>query len=164
VAPDGAADTGLVWLTGPPDAEADRSGRPASGPDGVLLDRMLASIGLTRPGVLVVPVVPWRPPGGRPPSAAELSACLPFLLRLLALARPHTLVLEAGLPVQALGLRGRRDAGKLASVTLPDLPAPVAALTLPSFSGIRQSAERRREAWDRLRHLRRRLDAVFPKN
>jgi DNA polymerase len=125
---------------------------------------MLASIGLTRGKLLVVPVVPWRPPGGRPPSAAEITACLPFLQRLLALARPQTLVLEAGLPVQALGARGRREAAKLTTVTLPDLPAPVAAVLLPSLSSIRQSAERRREAWSGLRQLRRRLDAGLPEN
>ena len=55
---------------------------------GQLLDRMLASIGLDRSHVLITNLIPWRPPGGRPPTEAEIAMCLPFLHRHLALLRP----------------------------------------------------------------------------
>jgi DNA polymerase len=168
VRPSGDPDAGLVWLTGPPGEADDRTGQPAAGPEGALLDRMLASIGLARGGLLLVPIIPWRPPGGRPPNSAEIAQCLPFVHRLLALARPRTLVLEAGPPAQALlprdTARGRRDAAGLTPLALPDLADPVAVLVMPSLAGIAQSADRRREAWARLRLLRRHLDDKLAKS
>jgi DNA polymerase len=168
VRPTGDPDAGLVWLTGPPGEADDRTGQPAAGPEGALLDRMLASIGLARGGLLLVPIIPWRPPGGRPPNSAEIAQCLPFVHRLLALARPRTLVLEAGPPAQALlprdTARGRRDAAGLTPLALPDLADPVAVLVMPSLAGIAQSADRRREAWARLRLLRRHLDDKLAKS
>jgi DNA polymerase len=168
VRPSGDPDAGLVWLTGPPGEADDRTGQPAAGPEGALLDRMLASIGLDRGRLLLVPIIPWRPPGGRPPNSAEIGQCLPFVQRLLALARPRTLVLEAGPPAQALlprdAARARREVAALTTLALPDLTVPVAVVVMPSLPSIAQSAERRREAWARLRLLRRHLDDKLAKS
>ncbi|MDR3530581.1 MAG: uracil-DNA glycosylase family protein, partial [Rhodopila sp.] len=66
----------------PPGREEDRSGHPFAGAEGMLLDQMLASIGLTRAQLMLAPLLPWRPPGGRPPNPGEIAVCLPFLHRL----------------------------------------------------------------------------------
>src|SRR5207302_8992708 len=71
-----------------PGAEEDRLGRPFVGRAGQLLDRMLAAIGLDRTGVQITNVIYWRPPGNRKPTSAEIAACLPFVFRHIALARP----------------------------------------------------------------------------
>ena len=78
-----------------PGAEEDRLGRPFVGRAGQLLDRMLAAIGLDRGGVQITNVIYWRPPGNRKPHAAEIAACLPFVLRHIALARPRVLVVSS---------------------------------------------------------------------
>lgn len=76
-----------------PNADDDRDGRPFSGRQGILLDRMLAGIGLDRAGLLVTNVVPWRPPGNRPPSPREADICRPFVERQIALAEPERLLI-----------------------------------------------------------------------
>ena len=119
VRPDGHPAAGLVLIGDAPGADDDRSGRAFSGPQGALLDRVLRSIGLDRSGLLLTFVSPWRPPGNRPLTEAEVQACLPFLLRLLELVQPHRLVLLGAVPVRALTgatdpirrLRGRWLAG-----------------------------------------------------
>src|SRR5262249_31999100 len=88
---DPAADLPLIGET--PGADEDRGGAPFAGPGGAYLDRMLASIGLERSQLMVAPLIPWRPPGDRPPNPAELSLCLPFLHRLIALVGPRRVVL-----------------------------------------------------------------------
>ena len=85
-----------------PGADEDRIGRPFVGRAGQLLDRMLAAIGLDRDGVLITNVIYWRPPGNRTPTAAEIAACLPFVLRHIALVRPKVLVLAGGTAASAL--------------------------------------------------------------
>ena len=72
---------------------------------------MLASIGLARDALLLTPLIPWRPPGGRPPSAAEIAVCLPFLHRLIALTGPTRIVLAGALAARTLFGPTRRRSG-----------------------------------------------------
>lgn len=76
-----------------PSADDDRDGRPFSGRQGVMLERMLAGIGLDRAELLLTHVVPWRPPGNRPPRQDESDICRPFVERQIALAEPERLLI-----------------------------------------------------------------------
>ncbi len=152
---DPAAD--LLLIGDPPSADEDRSGTPFAGPAGAYLDRMLASIGLNRSNLLLTPLIPWRPPGDRPPSPAELTICLPFLHRLIALAAPRRLLLLGPLPARSLlpQATSRRRARGAWIDTAEGTPA------LPTFSPaeLMRSPKDRRAAWADLRLLRRTLDA-----
>ncbi len=57
---DGNPQSGIVLVGDTPGPEEDVSGKPLDGPAGALLDRMLASIGLDRGGVLITSLIPWR--------------------------------------------------------------------------------------------------------
>ncbi|MGK9050155.1 uracil-DNA glycosylase [Neorhizobium petrolearium] len=90
-----------IMVIGPmPNADDDRDGVPFSGRQGQLLDRMLGAIGLSREAVLLTNVIPWRPPGNRMPSQAELDICRPFLERQVALAEPKFLLLLGNFPAR----------------------------------------------------------------
>ncbi|MBW6421297.1 uracil-DNA glycosylase [Rhizobium sp. XQZ8] len=90
-----------IMVIGPmPNADDDRDGIPFSGRQGQLLDRMLGAIGLAREAVMLTNVIPWRPPGNRMPSEAELSICRPFLERQVALAEPKLLLLLGNFPAR----------------------------------------------------------------
>lgn len=83
-----------IMVIGPmPDADDDREGLPFAGKTGLLLERMLAAIGLERNAIMLGNVVPWRPPGNRPPTQAEMDICRPFIERQIALAEPKHLLL-----------------------------------------------------------------------
>lgn len=83
-----------IMVIGPmPDADDDREGLPFAGKTGLLLDRMLSAIGLERGTIMLGNVVPWRPPGNRPPTQAEMDICRPFIERQIALAEPKHLLL-----------------------------------------------------------------------
>lgn len=85
--------SGIMVLGPMPDADDDREGLPFAGKAGLLLDRMLAAIGLERSTIMLGNVVPWRPPGNRPPTQAEMDICRPFIERQIALAEPKHLLL-----------------------------------------------------------------------
>lgn len=99
---DGNPAARLMIVGEAPGAEEDRAGLPFAGKQGRLLDRMLASIGLDRTSVYLANVVPWRPPGNRPPTPAEMSICIPFTLRQIALADPQVILCLGGASVQTL--------------------------------------------------------------
>ncbi|UHS56055.1 uracil-DNA glycosylase [Agrobacterium vaccinii] len=90
---EGNPSSGIMVIGPMPDADDDREGQPFVGKTGVLLDRMLAAIGLDRANLLLSNVVPWRPPGNRSPSGPEMEICRPFIERQVALAEPKALLL-----------------------------------------------------------------------
>jgi DNA polymerase len=145
-----------------PGADEDRIGRPFVGRAGQLLDRMLAAIGLDRIGVQITNVIYWRPPGNRKPTAAETAACLPFVLRHIALARPRVLVLAGGTAATTLlpvsdGITRLR--GRWFELAVPGLEAPVPTLPMFHPAFLLRTPERKREAWRDLLALKARLDS-----
>ena len=157
---DGTTSSGLLLIAEPPDEHDDRAGRPLAGPPGAYLDKMLASIGLERARLLTVPVIPWRPPGGRPPSQAEIAVCLPFLHRLIALVRPRRAVLLGPTASRALGVAARRSRpASWVEATVADVPAPLPCLPSLAPAHLLRMAAARPAAWADLRLLRRTLDA-----
>lgn len=99
---DGNPKARVMVIGEAPGAEEDRQGLPFVGASGKLLDRMLEAIGLDRTSVYISNVLFWRPPGNRPPTPAEISACLPFVERQIELVDPDMLVLLGGSAAKAL--------------------------------------------------------------
>ncbi|HEV2303181.1 MAG TPA: uracil-DNA glycosylase, partial [Stellaceae bacterium] len=160
---DGNPMAPVLFLGEGPGAEEDRTGRPFVGRAGQLLDRMLAAIGLDRMNVLISNVVYWRPPGNRTPSAAEIAACLPFVMRLMVLVRPKILVLLGGTAAQALLPQGQgitRLRGRWFDLAVPGLDGPVPTLPMFHPSFLLRTPERKREAWRDLLALKARLEAL----
>lgn len=156
---DGATTTKLVIIGEAPGAEEDRLGKPFVGPAGLLLDKMLASIGLDRTMVRIINAIPWRPPGNRTPTEAEIALCLPFLHRHIALVAPEGLLTLGAVASKAIlgaqaqaGIRRLRGQWHQATIegmegTLPCLPSyhPAYLLRTPSA---------KKEAWADLLSLR----------
>lgn len=102
---DPAAD--VMFIGEAPGADEDREGRPFVGVSGRLLDRMMASISLDRETVYITNILPWRPPGNREPTPAEIAACLPFIKKHIDLVAPKVIVLVGG--TSAKTLLGRKE-------------------------------------------------------
>jgi len=155
---EGDQNTGLLLIGEPPGSEEDRAGTPFAGVEGALLDKMLASIGLDRSGVLLAPLIPWRPPGNRPPTAAELAICLPFLHRLIELSAPRRVVLLGTLAARTLLGATRRRSPAWTEMVLPGTARRFPVLAMPAPAAVAQGPAERRAAWVALRLLRRALD------
>ncbi|RAI58687.1 uracil-DNA glycosylase [Roseicella frigidaeris] len=160
---DGAPESGLMLIGEAPGGDEDRQGRPFVGVSGQLLDRMLASIGLRREagGFYITNILPFRPPGNRTPTDAEIALFLPFVLRHITLARPRHLVLLGGVAAKSL-LRSRegitRLRGRWHEVTTEAGEAWPALATLhPAY--LLRTPSAKREAWSDLLLLQRRLAA-----
>jgi len=165
---DGSETARIMLIGEAPGAEEDRSGVPFVGPAGQLLDRMMASIGLDRTSVRIVNTVPWRPPGNRAPSEAEIAQCLPFLYKHIALIRPDFLVLLGGVALRAL-IGGRegitRMRGRWQELEIPGVPAPLS--TLPTYHPaflLRQPSAKRQTWVDLLSLLARSRDQISTRN
>lgn len=83
----------VMFIADAPDAEAVQAGAAFGGAPGALLAKMIAAMGYARADVFITHVCKCAPSDGRTPTAAELTACLPFLKRQIAAVRPKCLVL-----------------------------------------------------------------------
>lgn len=157
VRPDGNPAARLVLVAEAPGADDDRAGVAFAGPSGQALDRVLRSTGLDRNGLLLTHLVPWRPPGGRAPTEAEVQLCLPFLLRLLQLVRPDRLMLLGAAPAKALAGSNdsiRRLRGRWLQAALPGFAAPLPAFAMLPLDQWLRTPMAKRDSWADLLALR----------
>jgi uracil-DNA glycosylase len=138
-----------------PGAEEDMSGLPFVGPAGKLLDKMLASIGLSRAtNCFIANVVKCRPPQNRDPAADEQDACLGYLRRQIALLKPKA-ILCAG-RIAAGALLGTVDGvGKLRGAWREFEGTPLLVTYHPS--ALLRDEAYKRPAWEDLKKFRERL-------
>ena len=157
---DGQAGAAVMFIGEAPGGEEDRQGVPFVGPAGKLLDRMLAAIGLARSEVYITNILPWRPPGNRSPTDAEIAACLPFIERHIELVEPRLLVLVGG--TAAKTLLGTREGimklrGRWFTYESVHMAAPIPARAIFHPAYLLRSPAQKREAWIDLIAIRRRL-------
>lgn len=150
----------IVLIGEAPGAEEDRQGLPFVGPSGRLLDRMLASIGLTANDVFISNTVFWRPPGNRVPTSSETAACMPFLQRMLELIDPDVLVALGG-PAAAALLGRAESVGKLRGrwfpYQSPGLSRPLATTATFHPAYLLRSPAQKRLVWRDLLAIKRKL-------
>lgn len=92
----GAERARLMIVGEAPGRDEDLEGKPFVGRAGMLLDKMLAAIGLSEADVHITNIVYWRPPGNRTPTPQEAIACRPFLERQVALVAPQVVLALGG--------------------------------------------------------------------
>jgi DNA polymerase len=150
---------GLMVVGEAPGAAEDRSGAAFVGPEGQLLRRMLGSIGVDPAGILLAYLAPWRPPGGRAPSEAEIAACLPWLVRLLHLARPRLLLVLGSVPSRALlGPAARR--GRWTTLAVEGQAEAVPVLVTANPAMLARQPRQKASAWADMRLLRRKMEEL----
>jgi len=168
----GAANADVMLVGEAPGRDEDRDGTPFVGASGQLLDGMLEFLDMGRDrNVYITNILPWRPPGNRQPTGAEIAACLPFLERHIALVAPRLLVFLGGTSAKTLlnrtegitRLRGQwYEYASPAMETAGVAPIPAMATLHPAYL-LRQSAQKR-AAWLDLIAVRVKLDEITAGN
>lgn len=157
---DGAASARVMIIGEAPGRDEDREGKPFIGQAGVLLDRMLAAIGLGRDGpdpaarVYITNILPWRPPQNRDPSPAEIAMLRPFVERHIELVAPDVVVLMGNTP--CLALLGRKGITRMRGNWEEVLGRPALPMFHPAY--LLRSPHAKREAWADLLELKAKLD------
>jgi len=157
---EGAPEADLMVVGEAPGADEDRQGRPFCGVSGRLLDAMLASIGQDRTTAYITNIVPWRPPGNRKPTPAEVAVCVPFIERHVALVAPRVLLLVGGLAASTL-LGTTEGIGRLRGQWRSHRPAggqheiPVMATFHPAY--LLRTPDAKRLVWRDLLAVKRKL-------
>jgi len=106
---EGRTTSTVMFVGEQPGNSEDLQGRPFVGPAGGLLDRALDEAGIDRTKVYVTNVVKhfkWEPRGKKrihkKPSAAEISACRPWLEAEIGLIKPRVIICLGSTAAQAI--------------------------------------------------------------
>jgi len=137
-----------------PGAEEDRRGEPFVGAAGQLLDAMLRAIGLDRTrNVYIANVLKSRPPGNRDPKPEEVAACLPYLVRQIALLRPKIMLAVGRIAAQNL-LGTDAPLGRLRGRVhyFGELNTPLVVTYHPAY--LLRTPGDKRKAWEDLKFAR----------
>ena len=150
--PDAAAE--WLFVGEAPGAEEDARGEPFVGQAGRLLDNMLAALGMDRErNVYIANVLKSRPPGNRDPKPEEVAACLPYLMRQIALLRPRLMLAVGRIAAQNL-LSTDMPLGRLRGKVhhFGELNTPLIVTYHPAYL-LRTPADKRK-AWEDLKFAR----------
>lgn len=99
---DGNPKAKIMFIGEAPGAEEDLIGKAFVGRSGQLLNKMLEAIGLDRTKCYICNILPWRPPGNRSPSDAEIAVCLPFLKKQIEIVNPDYIFMLGAVAVNSL--------------------------------------------------------------
>ncbi len=156
---DGNPEADIMLIGEAPGADEDRQGLPFVGGSGQLLDKMLYAIGKNRQDDYYISnVIPWRPPGNRPPTREETMLCLPFITRHIELKKPKVLIFVGATAAKALldtkeGMSKLR--GRWFNYTIGDLTIPATVLFHPSY--LIRSPGQKKHAWADLLKIKKAL-------
>ncbi len=149
----GNPEADLMFVGEAPGADEDLRGEPFVGRAGELLTRIIEAMGFSREEVYIANVLKCRPdmppdtPGNRPPTPAEMEACLPYLRDQIRAIRPQVMVALGGVAMRGLfgvmapmrDLRGRwHEFGAI----------PVMATFHPSYLLRNQALSEKRKVWE----------------
>ncbi len=133
----GVGDPGakLMLVGEAPGKNEDLQGEPFVGAAGLLLDELLAGIGVARGEVYIANVLKCRPPGNRDPREDEIDSCKGYLREQIRMIHPEVVVTLGNFATKLLlptdtgitRMRGRRFDWWLGATLIPTFH-PAAAL------------------------------------
>jgi len=108
----GNPQASLMFVGEAPGAEEEKLREPFVGPAGQKLTAIIKAMGLDRPKVYISNICKFRPAmdnqgsGNRKPTAEEMRACLPFVLKEIDLIKPQVIVALGATAAEGLGIPG----------------------------------------------------------
>ena len=157
---DGNLQADVMVIGDVPGRDEDIEGKVFAGQNLALLEKMLGAIGLSPAATSLLNFIPWRPPGNRTPTEAEIQLCQPYILRAIELCRPRFILCLGGQAAQRLSgksegllsLRGKWFELKIGSLKIRVLPS-----FHPSY--LLKQAGQKRLAWRDLLLFKEAIDA-----
>lgn len=162
---DGISTAPIMAIGEAPGEEEDNQGRPFVGKSGQLLDKMFASIGLSRKSNLYISnVIFWRPPGNRQPTPQELEQCYPFVEKHILIVKPKIILLLGSVASKTV-LKTQEGIFKLRGTwhefKHPELETSIPVLTFYHPSYLLRSPKQKGVFWRDLLMLKSKLNSIL---
>ncbi len=150
----GNKNSKIMFVGEAPGYHEDMQGEPFVGNAGALLDKMLASIGLSRQKVYICNILKCRPTDNRDPSYEEQASCIGFLREQYKLIRPMLIVCLGRIAAQALispNFKITRQRGSFIE------KKGVLFIATYHPSALLRDESKKKEAWEDLKTIKRKM-------
>ena len=165
----GSLDAKIMFVGEAPGADEEVQGEPFVGPAGQLLTKMILAMGLKREEVYIGNIMNWRPQipspdggeqvGNRPPTAAEMTFCLPFLRAQIGIVEPAVLVALGKTATEGLlGVGNFKTLGEARGRWHEFAGRPVMVTYHPSYILREPTNRKKRLIWDDLLKVMERVE------
>lgn len=150
----GNLDADIFFCGEAPGEEEEIRGEPFVGPAGQILTKIIQAMGLQRSDVYIGNILNYRPPmpgpiGNRPPTAAEMAYCLPYLRAQIAIVQPKVIVALGKTAVDGLlGPDSKRRMTRIRGHWHDMNGIPVMPTFHPSYLLRDAKLETRRQVWE----------------
>jgi len=151
----------LCFIGEAPGADEDAQGEPFVGAAGQLLNSIIAACKMKREEVYIMNVLRCRPPGNRTPLADEAANCRGFLERQIELVGPKFICVLGGCAAANL-LQTTLSVGKLRGRFHDCRGIPLMVTYHPAYLLPHRSPEKKREVWEDMKMLLRRMGRPIP--
>lgn len=122
---EGSSNAQVMFIGEAPGEKEARTGRPFVGASGKQLDKLLATIGLSRENVFITSVVKDRPPKNRDPWPEEIALYGPLLLAQIGIIQPRVIATLGRYSLQYLLSRYKAPQAGQTISALHGKPIPV---------------------------------------
>ncbi|MBF8246716.1 MAG: uracil-DNA glycosylase [Rickettsia sp.] len=152
---DGNAQNPKIMVIGEaPGEKEDLQGKPFCGRSGILLDKILLAINLSRDtNSYITNTVFWRPPANRRPTQTEIEICKPIVEKHIAIIKPNFILLTGNTAIKSLlssDVQISNFQGKIMSYNNMYLENSInlSAIFHPSY--LLRQASKKKETWKSL--------------
>lgn len=166
----GSPSAEVMFVGEGPGFDEDHKGEPFIGRSGQLLDKIMASIGLSRETVFIANIVKCHPMANpatpeargndRPPSNEEIAACRGYLDEQIALIQPKVIVTLGAVPARVLlatDIAISKIRGQWRTYEPKDGGEPVKLLPTYHPAALLRNPDLKRDVWEDMKSLRKEL-------
>lgn len=151
----GNIDSPIFFCGEAPGAEEEQQGEPFVGRAGQLLTKIIQAMGVDRKDIYIANILNWRPEkedmnsGNRPPTAAEMAQCIPFLKAQVGIVCPKVIIaLGATAVTGLLGEDPDRRMGAVRGKFFDFAGTPVMVTYHPSYLLRNNTNAAKRVVWE----------------
>ena len=150
----------MIVGEGPGERE-DEIGKPFVGDAGILLNKMLKAINISREEIYITNVVNYRPPNNRKPELAEISRYSIFLRQHISIIDPKILILLGSTAMESFfgsNLKISKERGKWRDVLINNKRY----LTFISFhpAYLLRQPDQKKYSWADLKEIRKKIEEL----
>ena len=150
----------MIVGEGPGERE-DEIGKPFVGDAGILLNKMLKAINISREKIYITNVVNYRPPNNRKPELAEISRYSNFLRQHISIIDPKILILLGSTAMESFfgsNLKISKERGKWRDVLINNKRY----LTFISFhpAYLLRQPDQKKYSWADLKEIRKKIEEL----
>ena len=150
----------MIVGEGPGERE-DEIGKPFVGDAGILLNKMLKAINISREEIYITNVVNYRPPNNRKPELAEISRYSNFLRQHISIIDPKILILLGSTAMESFfgsNLKISKERGKWKDVLINNKRYLTFISFHPAF--LLRQPDQKKYSWADLKEIRKKIEEL----